>query len=153
MAIPTTTSASVYSERWSAFLRTTEQMRLIASRIKARCDSPGTPVPTLRVAEASSALVGLRSTLDSLVVGARMGTPSFADYAQGQVVDPTIDIVAAYQSLDSAHQALITWLDAQIPAIGISGFQHGQLTQIELTDPQKAAVSAQFGTYLDEFAT
>lgn len=151
MAFPTAASGGVFSERWASVLRTTEQMRVLSQRLKDQADDAGSTVYSHKVAQYSTTLQGLKGTLDGLVAGANVGTPSFVDYAQTQVDDVSIDIVTEYTSLDSAHVALTAWLDTNIPLVGIYLFSGGVLVPVALSVGEKAALSTQLGTYLAEF--
>ena len=151
MAFPTSSSAGIFSERWSTILRTTENMRSLAQRLKDQLDNVAMTVYAHKVGQFSTTLQSEKGTLDGLVSGANTGTPSFASYAQGQVSDSGINIVAEYTSLDTAHAALISFLDTNLPNIGIYNFSGGVLVPIELNAVQKAALSTELGTYLAEF--
>lgn len=109
MAYPTSSNALILED----IDRQMVALKAYATAVYNDCNNAAVPVPSTRILDA---FVNLRQYRASLVAAA--ASPGIAAYAQTAKQDATLDVVAAFNAVVAAIDAVTNWLRDNFPKAG-----------------------------------
>lgn len=142
MSMPSTSSTSLEG-KWRRIKAITGNVKNMCGRVEN-----ATAITRSEALEIANVVASARVDLEGMVEDA--ATSGLLEYARAQENNPTLDLVAAFQTMKTQLTATRDWFVTNFPndgagGLAVLGFDAvGRTTDINLTAGQLAAVKAQF---------